>query len=67
MFAYNVRNNGKLPRSMINEFETKDNLNYNLRNNCTDFVLKNPKTNFLQSIILILPLQFGTNYREVQK
>ena len=48
MFAYNVGNNNKLPRSMINEFETKDNSNYNLRKNCTDFLFKRPKTNFMK-------------------
>ena len=31
MFAYNVRNNDKLPQSIINRFKTKDNSNYNLR------------------------------------
>ena len=36
---------------MINEFEAKDNLNCNLRNNCTDFVLKKPKTNFMKKSI----------------
>ena len=68
MFAYNVRNNDKLPQSMINRFKTKDNSNYHLRNNYTDFVLKKPKTNFMKkSILLILPLHFGTNYQKVQK
>ena len=51
MFAYNVRNNDKLPQSMINKFKTKDNSNYNLRNNYTDFVLKKPKTNFMKKSI----------------
>ena len=51
MFAYNVRNNDKLPQSMINRFKTKDNSNYNLRNNYTDFVLKKPKTNFMKKSI----------------
>ena len=50
MFAYNVRNNDKLPQSMINKFKTKDNSNYNLRN-YTDFVLKKPKTNFMKKSI----------------
>ena len=47
MFAY-VRNNDKLPQSIINRFKTKDNSNYNLRNKYTDFVLKKPKTNFMK-------------------
>ena len=51
MFAYNVRNNDKLPQSMINRFKTKDNSNYNLRNNYTDSVLKKPKTNFMKKSI----------------
>ena len=51
MFAYNVRNNDKLPQSMINRFMTKDNSNYNLRNNYTDSVLKKPKTNFMKKSI----------------
>ena len=51
MFAYNVRNNDKLPQSIINRFKTKDNSNYNLRNNYTDFVLKKPKTNFMKKSI----------------
>ena len=50
MFAYNVRNNDKLPQSMVNRFKTKDNSNYNLRNNYTDFVSK-PKTNFMKKSI----------------
>ena len=51
MFAYNVRNNDKLPQSMIHRFKTKHNSNYNLRNNYTDFVLKKPKTNFMKKSI----------------
>ena len=51
MFAYNVRNNDKLPQSMINKFKTKDNSKYNLRNNYTDFVLEKPKTNFMKKSI----------------
>ena len=67
MLAYNVRNNDKLPQSIINRFKTKDNSNYNLRNNYTDFVLKKPKTNFMKKSITYLPLYFGTNYQKVQK
>ena len=51
MFAYNLGKNNKLSRSMINEFEKKDDSNYKLRNSCTDFVLKKPKTNFMKKSI----------------
>jgi fructose-specific phosphotransferase system component IIB len=40
MLAYNVKNNIKLPQSIIGKFEMKNNSNHNLRNNNTDFVLK---------------------------
>ena len=50
----------------INRFKTKENSNYNLPNNYTDFVLKKPKTNFMKTNF-ILPLYFGTNYQKVQK
>jgi hypothetical protein len=43
MLAYNVKNNIKLPQSMIGKFEMKNNSNHNLRNNNTDFVLKETK------------------------
>ena len=48
MFAYNVRNNDKLPQSIINRFKTKDNSIYNLRNNYTDFVLNKTKNQFYE-------------------
>ena len=51
MFAYNVKNNIKLPQSMIGKYEMKNNSNHNLRNNNTDFVLKKPKTNFMKKSI----------------
>ena len=43
MFAYNVKNNIKLPQSMIGKYEMKNNSNHKLCNNNTDFVLKKPK------------------------
>ena len=43
MLAYNVKNNIKLPQSMIGKYEMKNNSNHNLRNNNTDFVLKETK------------------------
>ena len=51
IFAYNVKNNIKLPQSMIGKYEMKNNSNHNLRNNNTDFVLKKPKTNFMKKSI----------------
>jgi hypothetical protein len=51
MFAYNVKNNIKLPQSMIGKYEMKNNSNHNLRNNNTDFVLKKPKNNFMNKSI----------------
>jgi hypothetical protein len=36
MFAYNVKNNIKLPQSMIGKYEMENNSNHNFRNNNTD-------------------------------
>jgi fructose-specific phosphotransferase system component IIB len=57
MFAYNVKNNIKLPQSMIGKYEMKNNSNHNLRNNNTDFVLKKPKSNFMKKNILPILLE----------
>ena len=52
---------------MINGFETKDDSNYKLPNNCTDFVLKKLKTNFMKKSIAHSATSVGTNYQKVQK
>ena len=44
-------NNTKLPQSIVNKFETKENSNYNLRNNYTNFVLNKPKSSFIKKSI----------------
>ena len=42
----------ELPENLMNLFEIKNNINYNLRSNGNEFTLQKPKTNFMKNINL---------------
>ena len=47
---YKAKRN-ELPENLMNLFEIKNNINYNLRSNGNEFTLQKPKTNFMKKII----------------
>ena len=47
---HKIRNN-KFPNSILNMFDLKTNLRYNLRRNNRDFILDKPNTNFMKKSI----------------
>ena len=50
VFMYKAKRN-ELPENLMNLFEIKNNINYNLRSNGNEFTLQNPKTNFMKKSI----------------
>jgi hypothetical protein len=56
---YKAKRN-ELLENLMNLFEIKNNINYNLRSNGNEFILQKPKTNFMKKIIgYIMALKHG--------
>jgi hypothetical protein len=56
---YKAKRN-ELLENLMNLFEIKNNINYNLRSNGNEFILRKPKTNFMKkSIGYIMALKHG--------
>ncbi len=50
VFMYKAKRN-ELPENLMDLFEIKNNINYNLRSNGNEFTLQKPKTNFMKKSI----------------
>jgi hypothetical protein len=61
---YKAKRN-ELPENLMNLFEIKNNINYNLRSNGNEFTLQKSKTNFMKKALAIMVLKHGIIYRDV--
>ena len=61
---YKAKRN-ELPENLINLFEIKNNINYNLCSDGHKFTLQNTKTNFMKKALAIMVLKHGIIDRDV--